>query len=152
MKIKIVEKFKSKDFDLEIILVNKIEDLGENKDLLESLDFKIKDESSIFLPESKKIYSAFEEFNYDSIAIAIATAIKKATSTKFKTVKLVLNNFLEDNFKALVEGAILGAYKFENYKSEKNKNDLELNFVVEKKSSKLSDVLEESKIIASSVN
>lgn len=35
----------------------------------------------------------------------------------------------------------------------KNKNDLELNFVVEKKVLNfLSDVLEESKIIASSVN
>ena len=152
MKIKILEKTKAKDFDLEIILVNSIEELGEKKELLESLDFKIKDEVSIFLPESKKIYSAFEEFNYDSLAICIANAIKKASTTKFKTAKLVLNNTLEENFKALVEGSILGAYKFENYKSEKNKNELELNFIVETKNSKLTSILEESKIIASSVN
>lgn len=31
MKIKILEKSKAKDFDLEIILVNKIEELGEKK-------------------------------------------------------------------------------------------------------------------------
>ncbi len=152
MKIKILELTKSKESDLEIILVNNIEDLGKNRELLESLEFKIKDESTIFLPESKKIYSAFEEFTYDSIAIAISNAVKKATTTKFKSAKVQINSKLEENFKALVEGAILGSYKFETYKSEKSKSELELNFIVEQKSSKLKDILDESIIIANSVN
>lgn len=152
MKIKILELTKSKESDLEIILVNNIEDLGKNRELLESLEFKIKDEATIFLPESKKIYSAFEEFTYDSIAIAISNAVKKASTTKFKSAKMQINSKLEENFKALVEGAILGSYKFETYKSEKSKSELELNFIVEQKSSKLKDILEESIIIANSVN
>lgn len=152
MKIKILELTKSKESDLEIILVNNIEDLGKNRELLESLEFKIKDEATIFLPESKKIYSAFEEFTYDSIAIAISNAVKKATTTKFKSAKVQINSKLEENFKALVEGAILGSYKFETYKSEKSKSELELNFIVEQKSSKLKDILDESIIIANSVN
>ncbi|WP_198304831.1 leucyl aminopeptidase [Arcobacter vandammei] len=152
MKIKILEISKSKNCDLEIVLVNKSEDLGDKKELLDSLEFKIKDEASIFLPESKLIFSAFEEFSYDSIAIAIANAVKKASATKYRSAKVVLNKELENEFKALVEGAILGSYKFETYKSEKSKNELELFFIVEKKSAILSDILEESKIISEAVN
>ncbi len=152
MKIKILEKNKIKDCDLEIVLVNKDEDLRDKKEILEALEFKIKDESSILLAESKLIFSAFEEFTYDSIAIAIANGVKKASSTKYKSVKVVLNKELEAMFKALVEGAILGSYKFEAYKSEKNSSELELSFVVDKKSSLLTDILEEAKTIASNVN
>ena len=152
MKIKLIETLKAKECELEIILANKVEDLGEAKELLESLDFKIKDESSIFLPESKKIYSAFEEYSYDSLAISIANGVKKASSTKFKSVKLILNPLLEANFKALVEGSILGFYKFELYKSEKNESNLELNFIVDKKTKALDAILKESSIIANAVN
>src|SRR5574344_1135853 len=115
MKINIIENSKKKSFDLEVFFVKDIKEL-EDKDILETLEFKAKDETSILLAESKKVYVGYEEDSYDSFAIASATAIKKIASTKFKSAKIVLDEVLKENFKALVEGAILGSYKFEAYK------------------------------------
>ena len=154
MKINIVEISKNKDFDLEIVLVNNLNQIECEKDreILENLEFKVKDEMAVLLAQSKKIYAAFEEFSYDSLAIAMATAIKRFNSTKYKSVKLLLNSSLKDNFKALVEGAILGSYSFDNYKSEKSNKKQELAFVVEDKDSQLTTILKESQTICEAVN
>ena len=45
-------------------VVKDYEDLAD-KEILEILDFKAKDESCILLAESKKIYVGYEEDNYD---------------------------------------------------------------------------------------
>ncbi|PWE20914.1 leucyl aminopeptidase [Aliarcobacter skirrowii] len=154
MKINILEISKDKEFDLEIILVDNLKKIKskEDKELLEKLDFKAKDESVVLLAEKRKIYVGFEDYSYDSLAIAISGAIKRFNSTKFKSAKLLLNKELEDNFKALVEGSILGSYSFNHYKSEKDDKKQELYFVVEKKCENLSDILKESQIIANAVN
>ena len=154
MKINIVEISKNKDFDLEIVLVNNLNQIECEKDreILENLEFKVKDETAVLLAQSKKIYAAFEEFSYDSLAIAMATAIKRFNSTKYKSVKLLLNSNLKDNFKALVEGAILGSYSFDNYKSEKSNKKQELAFVIEDKDLQLSTILKESQTICEAVN
>lgn len=154
MKINILEISKDKEFDLEIILVDNLKKIKskEDKELLEKLDFKAKDESVVLLAEKRKIYVGFEDYSYDSLAIAISGAIKKFNSTKFKSAKLLLNKELEDNLKALVEGSILGSYSFNHYKSEKDDKKQELYFVVEKKCENLSDILKESQIIANAVN
>ncbi|MDX4065207.1 leucyl aminopeptidase [Aliarcobacter skirrowii] len=154
MKINILEISKDKEFDLEIILVDNLKKIKskEDKELLEKLDFKAKDESVVLLAEKRKIYVGFEDYSYDSLAIAISGAIKKFNSTKFKSAKFLLNKELEDNFKALVEGSILGSYSFNHYKSEKDDKKQELYFVVEKKCENLSDILKESQIIANAVN
>lgn len=154
MKINILEISKNKDFDLEIVLVNNLNQIEYEKDreILENLEFKVKDETAVLLAQSKKIYASFEEFTYDSLAIAMATAIKRFNSTRYKSVKLLLNNSLKDNFKALVEGAILGSYSFDNYKSEKEIKKQELAFVVEDKDSQLTTILKESQTICEAVN
>lgn len=154
MKINIFEKTKSKKSEIEIILINSKKELGVSIDveLLDSLDFKYKDENIALLVESRKIYVAFEEYNYDSLAIAIASAIKKFKTTKFKSAKLILNKTLEDNFKALVEGAILGSYEFDKYKSKKNEIKQEFFFEVKLLNKSLDNIFKESYIIASSVN
>ena len=154
MKINILEISKNKDFDLEIVLVNNLNQIECEKDreILENLEFKVKDETAVLLAQSKKIYASFEEFTYDSLAIAMATAIKRFNSTKYKSVKLLLNNSLKDNFKALVEGAILGSYSFDNYKSEKSNKKQELAFVVDDKDSQLTTILKESQTICEAVN
>ncbi|MDX4048294.1 leucyl aminopeptidase [Aliarcobacter skirrowii] len=154
MKINILEISKDKEFDLEIILVDNLKKIKskEDKELLEKLNFKVKDESVVLLAEKRKIYVGFEDYSYDSLAIAISGAIKKFNFTKFKSAKLLLNKELEDNFKALVEGSILGSYSFNHYKSEKDDKKQELYFVVEKKCENLSDILKESQIIANAVN
>lgn len=54
MKINIVEINKKKSFDTEIIFVKDIETLKEDKEILEILEFKAKDESCVLLAESKK--------------------------------------------------------------------------------------------------
>ena len=154
MKINIIEISKNKDFDLEIVLVNNLNQIEYEKDreILENLEFKVKDETAVLLAQSKKIYASFEEFTYDSLAIAMATAIKRFNSTKYKSIKLLLNSSLKDNFKALVEGAILGSYSFDNYKSEKSNKKQELAFVVDDKDSQLTTILKESQTICEAVN
>ncbi|MCT7539162.1 leucyl aminopeptidase [Aliarcobacter cryaerophilus] len=154
MKINILEISKNKDFDLEIVLVNNLNQIEYEKDreILENLEFKVKDETAVLLAQSKKIYASFEEFTYDSLAIAMATVIKRFNSTNYKSVKLLLNNSLKDNFKALVEGSILGSYSFDNYKSEKSNKKQELAFVVDDKDSQLTTILKESQTICEAVN
>lgn len=152
MKINLIDKDTEKNgSEIEIIFVKNIEGLLD-KELLETLEFKAKDEACVLLAESKKIYVGYEEENYDSIAIASATAIKKLQTTKFENVKIELNDVLENNFKALVEGLLLGEYKFENYKSEKNKKKIEVQILISDKNEKLEEILNESKIIAKAVN
>ena len=130
MKINLVEKSaQTSNNDVEIIFVKSIDGL-EDIEILEILDFKAKDESCVLLAESKKIYVGYEENDYDSIAIASATAIRKLQSTKFKNAKINLCEVLENNLKALVEGALLGEYKFTDYKSDKEKRKIELELIV----------------------
>lgn len=152
MKINILEKNDKLKSEVEIIFVKELDSLTQDKELLEILDFKAKDEACVLLAESKKIYVGYENDNYDCIAIAIATAIKKLQTTKFKSANIVLNQTLKDNFKALVEGAILGEYKFTDYKSEKEKRKIELDLIVEQKDASLEKILNDSKIIAKAVN
>jgi leucyl aminopeptidase len=151
MKINLVEKSAKNSSDIEIILVKTLDGLKDSE-ILEILDFKAKDEACVLLAESKKIYVGFEENDYDSIAIAIATAIKKLQTTKFKSAKIKLCEVLENNLKALVEGALLGEYKFTHYKSEKENKKIELNLIVKEKTSELEKILKESKIISKAVN
>ncbi len=152
MKINLVEKSEKISSEVEIIFVKNLENLTNDKEVLEILDFKAKDESCVLLAESKKIYVGFEDNSYECIAIATATAIKKLQTTNFKSAKIELNEVLEENFKALVEGAALGQYKFVDYKSEKDKKKIELDIIVDEKTKKLESILNESKIIAKAVN
>lgn len=152
MKINLVEKSEKISSEVEIIFVKDLENLTNDKEVLEILDFKAKDESCVLLAESKKIYVGFEDNSYECIAIATATAIKKLQTTNFKNAKIELNEVLEENFKALVEGAALGQYKFIDYKSEKDKKKIELDIIVDEKTKKLESILNESKIIAKAVN
>jgi leucyl aminopeptidase len=152
MKINLIDKnIEKNNTEIEIIFVKDIEN-SEHKELLETLEFKAKDESCILLAESKKIYVGYEEENYDSIAIASAIAIKKLQTTKFANARIELNEVLENNFKALIEGAILGEYKFVNYKSEKDKKKIELQILVPNNNEKFEKILNESIIISKAVN
>ena len=153
MKINLIEKnIENGVSEIEIFFVKSVENLAD-KEILEILDFKAKDESCILLAESKKIYVGYEEDNYDSLAIAAATAIKKLQTTKFKNARIELNEKLESNFKAIVEGALLGEYKFTTYKSEQEKEiKIELEILVDNKTSELEKILRESKIISKAVN
>jgi leucyl aminopeptidase len=64
MKINLIEKNieNVSNSDVEIIFVKSIENLAD-REILEILDFKAKDESCVLLAESKKIYVGYEEDN-----------------------------------------------------------------------------------------
>ena len=151
MKINLIEKDLIQDNQIEIIFVKSIDGLSD-REILEILDFKAKDESSVLLVESKKIYVGYEESSYDSVAIASATAIKKLQTTKFENAKIILNEDLKANFKGLIEGLFLGEYKFVNYKSEKEKRKINVEIVINENNQTLENILKESKIIAKAVN
>ena len=149
-----INKIKS---DIEILLVNNIDNLDE-KELLESLGFKISDEAVVFLPEAGKIFVAYEEETYDCLAIAIASAIKKFQTTSFKTAKVDLSSFDSKILKPIVEGTILGSYTFDNYKSKqvkKKKQELIISIQEDSPSLdniELNSILNESTIISKAVN
>jgi len=149
-----INKIKS---DVEIVLVNDIDNLKE-KELLESLEFKALDEAIVFLPEGKKIFVGFEDETYDSLAIAISTAIKKFQTTTFKSAKIDLTSFDSVLLKPIVEGTILGSYTFNNYKSKKEKKKKqELIISIQEDSPtldniELNSILKESTIISKAVN
>ena len=141
-----IEKVKS---DIEIFIVNSIEDL-DDKEILENLNFKAKDEAVIFLAESKKIFVGCESDDYDSIAIAIAAAIKKFNSTKFASAEIQADSL---DLKALVEGSCLGSYSFNDYKSKKEKKKKqELNICFTKVNKKLEKTFNDSIAISKAVN
>ncbi len=120
------ENIKKVDTALEIRIVLDLEDVCKyDKEILDDLNFKAKDEEVVFLVESKKIYVGCEENSYDAIAIAISAAIKKFNSTKYKDAKIEIFGKESLTLKALVEGAILGSYTFEKYKSKKEKEETE---------------------------
>ena len=150
MILNLVEKnIKKVNSDLEIIIVDSIKNLKE-KELLENLVFEAKDEAAILLAESKKIFVGCEAKDYDSLAIAIATAVKKFNSTKYKSAKVKVE---KDSIKALTEGAILGSYKFDKYKSQKKKDkNQELLFCIEKITKAVKSSFEESLEISKAVN
>ncbi len=150
MILNLVEKnIKKVNADLEIIITDSIKNIKE-KEILENLSFEAKDEAVVLLPESKKIFVGHEAKDYDSLAIAIATAVKKFTSTKFISAKIVVE---KQNLKALTEGALLGAYTFDKYKSEKKEEkEKELIFCIEKLTKATKKIFEESIEIATAVN
>ena len=150
MKVNLIENnFKNVESELEIFIVDDLENC-DDKEILENIGFEEKDESIAFLPEIGRIYVGFEEHDYESIAIAISIAIKKFKTTKYKNAKIELKDL---DLKALVEGTLLGAYEFNEYKSEKKKRKKqELNICVPKIDSELKEIFEESKIISEAVN
>ena len=150
MKIKLLEtnidELKS---ELEILIVNSLEDLDQ-KELLKNLNFEAKDEAIVFLAESKKIFVGCEGDDYDSIAIAISCAVKKFKSTNFKRAYIKSDDL---NLKALVEGASLGSYSFDNYKSKKDKKrKQELNICFKEINKELEKTFKESIEISKAVN
>ncbi|WP_419770218.1 MAG: leucyl aminopeptidase [Candidatus Marinarcus sp.] len=155
MKLSLFEKkSNSVESDINIVLVlNKDLKNIEDKALLENLSFEAKDEELAFLPELKKIYVGCEENSYEAIAIAIATAIKKFQTTKYKTACVELIEDEKESLRAIVEGAILGAYTFTHYKSEKKKEvEQELIVLANSNLKTLLSIFNDATIIAESVN
>ena len=134
--------------DIEIILViNK--KIKSDKNILKQLNFKGNDEECILLPHKNKLYVGCEEYEHDSIRIALSCAIRKINTTSFKSVTIQT----KDNVKAIVEGLELGNYTFNKYKTKKEKiSKKDVYIQVDKISKKIQNEFEESLNISEAVN
>jgi len=147
------DNIKKIDTDVEIKIVLNLEEVCKyDRDILDDLNFKAKDEEVVFLIESRKIYVGCEDESYDAVAIAIAAGMKKFNSTKYKDAKIEIFADESSTLKALVEGAILGSYTFDKYKSKKEKEIKKELVIACSVSKELEKILEESTYIADSVN
>jgi leucyl aminopeptidase len=119
------EKIGAVQADCEIVIVvdgNLEHKWIKEKTDLETLDFKGKLDDVAFLPHQHRVYAGVDSLDRDEIRLAVANALKAIKKAKYKTVKIA--SYVKDcpvtNTKAIVEGAKLGTYSFEKYKSEKN--------------------------------
>ena len=65
---------KNIEVDIQIVLV-KNKKIKQNKDILETLNFKGEDEQTALLPELGKLYVGCETDDKDNIRVAVAAAI-----------------------------------------------------------------------------
>ena len=130
MKIEIIDKkLHEIDADIEIVFVidkNLDHKWVKDKEELEKLGFTGDVEEVAFLPQVGRIYIG-AKLDHDEIRIATAKALKALRGKKFKTAKagVYIQNCPITNIKAFVEGAILGSYSFDRYKSKSKKLELE---------------------------
>ncbi len=86
--------------------------------LLERFGFKGESEESCLLLERGVLYCGVEDFGSDALRQAATTAIRALWKLKIERIKF--EGFGLEGIAALVEGVVLGGYRFERYKSEKS--------------------------------
>ncbi len=88
---------------------------------LKTLGFKGESEETAFLPHQHRIYVGAESLDRDEIRLAVAKAITTIQKTTYDRLKIgsYTQNCPVTNTKAIVEGALLGEYRFDTYKSKK---------------------------------
>jgi len=100
-----------KKTDIEIVLRDK------SDEFLKKYGFEAKLEQCCLLPEKGVLYAGIEKFDSESLKIAVASAMKALRGKEIASIKLDVQNpkYSYD----VVLGLLLGAYKFEKYKSKK---------------------------------
>ncbi len=150
--------------DCEIILVlekNFDHRWVKDKTLLEKLHFKGEGFESAFLVEKDRIYVSIEKFERDAIRRGVASALKRIKKSNYKHAKI--GSYVKDcppiYTKAIVEGALLGSYSFNRYKSKVTPSSLQkLTISLEEYHEKTLNpesaqkAVEEAKIIAQATN
>ncbi|MBS9782828.1 MAG: leucyl aminopeptidase [Arcobacter sp.] len=141
--------------DIEIIILKDVKTLEENlKKKLKKIGFKAKEGQTCFF--GKKLYVGTSSLKGEDLKIALSNAIRILNNTQYKKflISLVRDNF-EFSLDTIVEGLVLGSYKFTKYKSQKEKNQIKLFIDVDnsKKPIKiLNSELQKNLQISSSVN
>ncbi|MDH5658965.1 MAG: leucyl aminopeptidase, partial [Nitrosopumilus sp.] len=92
-----------------------------------------------------------ENMTKDTIRSVSGKIAQKARELKLKEFSIIVPpNFIEDTISSvsqIVEGSKMGLYKFDNFKSEKSENSLDLTIIVSK-SNKISRAIKNAEIIA----
>ena len=122
-------KLETINADCEIVIVidgNLEHKWIKDKTDLETLDFKGKLDEVAFLPHQHRVYTGVDSLERDEIRLAVSNALKAIQKAKYQSVKI--GSYVKDcpatNTKAIVEGALLGTYRFDRYKSEKEELSL----------------------------
>jgi len=118
----------SSDIEVIIVINNQIDHrFVQDKKLLKKAGFKGGQDETCLLVEKDRLYVGSESLKGANIRTAAANAIKALNGTGYKSIKVAtyLNGGkCTNSLRAMVEGFILGAYTFENYKSKKNENKI----------------------------
>jgi leucyl aminopeptidase len=111
--------------DIELIIVvnnNLKHNFIQDKKLLKKAGFAGTQDETCLLVEKNRLYVGVESVKSSNIRVAIATAIRTLASTSYKSLKIA--SYMNDPkctavLRAMVEGFVLGAYKFDVYKTKK---------------------------------
>lgn len=113
--------------DAQIILVidkNLTHKSIQDKKALDILGYEGADEEVAQI--GNNIYVGTSSLCSDEIRLAISNALKKIKKSNYKTIKIgSYASETNSNISAIVEGAILGSYKFDKYFTKKTKEKLE---------------------------
>ncbi|MEA3455159.1 MAG: leucyl aminopeptidase [Campylobacterota bacterium] len=116
--------------DLEIIIVigkDMKHSFVKDKKVLAKAGFSGDQEALCLLPEKKRLYVGSESIKSTDIRSAVAVAIRSLDSTKYKSIKIA--SYMSHPkctavLRGMVEGVVLGAYRFDTYKSKKRSKNL----------------------------
>ncbi len=118
--------------DVEIIIIvdkNLDHRFVQDKELLEKAGFKGGQDETYLLIEQDRLYVGIEALASVNVRTAIATAIRVIQGVKsyqhIKIASYMNHEKCTAALKATVEGAILGAYQFDQYKSKKSPQTIE---------------------------
>ena len=121
----------TKDIEADIELIFVIDNrrkhrfIQDNK-LLKKAGFSGAQNETCLLVGQNRLYVGANSLESTALRTAAASAVKALMGKKYKSVKVATysNDGCTYSLRAMVEGFILGAYRFETYKSKKNKNKI----------------------------
>ncbi len=144
-----IELMKKSDAPLEVRFITK-KDLEKNryKKTLANAGFEADSQTTCFLYEKGKLFVGIDSKEIDEIRAASAAAIKAIKNSNFEKVAV---NVDKRTLRAVVEGVVLGGYKFEKYKSETKNKKLKIE-LVSSKAKELEALLEQTLIVANATN
>ncbi|CAA6826416.1 MAG: Cytosol aminopeptidase PepA (EC [uncultured Sulfurovum sp.] len=115
--------------DIEVIFVidnNLKHHFVQDKKLLKKSGFSSSQDETCLLVSKNRLYVGVSTLESKNLRTAAASACKTLLGTKYKSIKVAsyTNKGCTYAMRAMVEGFILGAYRFENYKSKKNESKI----------------------------
>ncbi len=125
MKITLsTKKLEDIQADCEFILVvgkEKTHKWVKDQEDLKTLWFQGELEEVAFLPHQHRVYVGLDSLDRDEVRLALSNAIKAINKTDYQRIKIgsYVKTCPPIYTKAIVEGALLGSYRFDTYKSKK---------------------------------
>lgn len=123
MEIKLFNsKKKNIKNDLEIIVLKDLKKIDKKiVKAFKKLAFEAKEGQCIFF--ENRVYIGATSLKKEDLKIAFSNAIREVQKTKYENVLIDLKDL---KLKEVVEGLLLGSYKFQDYKSEKVEKNIKV--------------------------